>query len=260
MTSWTGTLLHFAFWTKSVQKVEAGLLWKISVGTLSLSPVTVSITLSAPSYDIILISGKMNSFSQMEERRDFWSTLKHLVPSYFVVEMLQRASLSLKQLRRVFAAQWLWIHITGMKRYSGAGELWGQSSSEVEALLHNWEREWKRAVERKLCIFFCLSLLACQIPNCGHLCAPFISLSDTGFTLKKYSLSPLALPSLSPHHNPFSLFSSSLTIHKNSPSTPSHPPSVLKPIFQHLWVVLAALVEEVVVVSAYFSCSKSSLL
>lgn len=56
-----------------------------------------------------------------------------------------------------------------------------------------------------------------------------------------------------PHFSAFCFFLSYCTL-----KLPPHPlpPS---PIFQHLWVVLAALMEEVAVVLAYFSRSKSSL-
>lgn len=78
------------------------------------------------------------------------------------------------------------------------------------------------------------------------------------FILQRYSSSLSTLSYLLPHTAP--LFSLPFaTVRYNSPAATL--PSVLKQIFQHLWVVLAALVEEVVVVFlAYFSFSKSSLM
>lgn len=65
------------------------------------------------------------------------------------------------------------------------------------------------------------------------------------FILQRYSSSLSTLSYLLPNTAP--LFSHPFaTVHYNSSAATL--PSVLKQIFQHLWVVLAALVEEVVVV------------
>lgn len=93
----------------------------------------------------------------------------------------------------------------------------------------------------------CFSLLSCQILKLrSSLCTIHLSQFGLYFTKVDYFLT---LPTTTC----LRCFLCA-TVHYTSPS-PIHSPYLS--IFQHLWVVLAAVVKEAVVVLAYFSCSKS---